>query len=211
MPWDEKIPENMMNRIIEALSYFFKMETIEFARKVVFAEAEEIRFKIFFDGSKDLVGISVVVRSTLPNKKVIYRLLCNKSKLVADDVTTAPRSELTACLVSSRVYSLIKEELRTFLAEYKGKISFEIIGDSMIVLNQIKKDSFHFNTYAAARIQEICENTLNYPIIWSHICSQENLSDLLTRKYLKDPCELQWAQPSLKISEQTFEVTKIPM
>ena len=31
MPWDEKIPENMMNRIIEALSYFFKMETIELA------------------------------------------------------------------------------------------------------------------------------------------------------------------------------------
>ena len=105
MPWDEKIPENMMNRIIEALSYFFKIKTLEFERKVVFAEAEEVRFKIFFDGSKDLVGISVVVRSTLPNKKVIYRLLFNKSKLVADDVTTAPRSELTACLVSSRVYN----------------------------------------------------------------------------------------------------------
>ena len=81
----------------------------------------------------------------------------------------------------------------------------------MIVLNQIKKDIFHFKTYAAARIQEICENTLNYPIIWSHICSQENLSDLLTRKYLKDPCELPWAQPAMKISVQTFEVFKIPM
>ena len=114
----------------------------------------------------------MVVRSTLPNKKVIYRLLCNKSKLVADDVTTAPRSELTACLVSSRVSSLIKEELGTFLAEFKGNISFEIIGDSVIVLNQIKKDSFHFKTYAAARIQEIRENTLNYPTMWSHICSQ---------------------------------------
>ena len=106
---------------------------------------------------------------------------------------------------------MIKEELRTFLAEYKGKISFEIIGDSMIVLNQIKKDNFHFKTYAAARIQEIRENTLNYPIIWSHLCSQENLSDLLTSKYLKNPCELQWAQPSMKISEHTLEVTKIPM
>ena len=56
MPRDEKIPENMMNRIIEALSYFFKTETIEFERKVV------------FDGSKDIVGISVVVRQLYPIK-----------------------------------------------------------------------------------------------------------------------------------------------
>ena len=136
-----------------------------------------LKLKKIFDGSKDIVGISVVLRSTLPNKKVIYRFLCNKTKLVADDVTTAPRSELTACLVSSRVYSLIKEELRTFLAEFKGNISFEIVGDSMIVLNQIKKDSFHFKTYAAARIQEIRENTLHYNLIrpsespgtWAHV------------------------------------------
>ena len=99
IPWDEKVPENIISRIIEELNYFFKIETVEFQWKAVFSEADEVRFKIYFYGSKEMIGISVVVRSNFPNKKVAYRLLCNKSRLVADDITTAPHSELCACLL----------------------------------------------------------------------------------------------------------------
>ena len=70
MPWDEKVPENIISRIIEELSYFYKIETVEFQWKAVFSEADEVRFKIYFDGSKEMIGISVVVRSNFPNKKV---------------------------------------------------------------------------------------------------------------------------------------------
>ena len=131
--------------------------------------------------------------------------------LVGDDVNTAPRSELCSCLVSSRVYCLIKEQLASFLAEFKGKVSFEIIGDSMIVLNQIKSHSYNFHTYAAARIQEIIESTLGYSISWLHVSSQNNVADILTRKFVKNPCELPWVSPSMIISEESLDMTEIPM
>ena len=113
---------------------------------------------------------------------------------------------MCSCLVSSRVYCLIKEQLASFLAEFKGKVSFEIIGDSMIVLN---KSNFH--TYAAARIQEIRESTLGYSISWLHVSSQNNVADILTRKFVKNPCELPWVSPSMIISEESLDMTEIPM
>ena len=113
--WDEGVPEKIKDRLEEALRHFFKMEKVKFQRKVVFLEAKNVTFKIYFDGSKSGIGVSVVVKSVLPNDEKIFRLLCNKSKLMGDDVNTAPRSELCACLVSSRIYCLIKEQLQTFL------------------------------------------------------------------------------------------------
>ena len=92
-----------------------------------------------------------MVRNTLTNDKVINRLLLYKRRLVGEDDNTAPRSELCACLISPRVYNLITEQLQTFLKEFKGSITFQILGDSLIVLNQIKK-IFIFSTHTLPRL-----------------------------------------------------------
>ena len=83
-------------------------------------------FKIYFDGSLQAIGVSVVCLSELPNGQKIYRLLCNKGKILGNDVNTAPRSELCACLVSTRVYTLIMEQLKDFLENFKGCLAFAI-------------------------------------------------------------------------------------
>ena len=197
--WDEGVPEKIKDRLEEALQHFFNMEQVEFQRKAVFIQAKEIVFKIYFDGSKEGIGVSVLVKSILPNDEEIFRLLCNKSKLVGDSVNTAPRSELCACLVSSRIYSLIQEQLQTFLEQFKGKVNFQILGDSLIVLNQIKKNSYNFHTYAAARIQEIRESTLGFEIEWAHVSSENNLADILTRSYSESPEDLPWAKYNIII------------
>ena len=102
--WDQEVTKKIEERIIEVLEYFlpWQMERVQFARKTAFSEAKAIKFKIYFDGSKQGIGVSVVVKNTLPNDKVINRLLCNKSRLVGEDVNTAPRSELCACLIMYR-------------------------------------------------------------------------------------------------------------
>ena len=156
---------------------------------------------IHLDGSKSGVGISVVVKSVLPNDEEIFRLLCNKCKLVGDDVKTAPRSELYACRISTKIYCLIKEQLQTFLEQFTGKVSFQILGDSLIVLNQIRKNSYNFHTYAAARIQEIRESTLGYNIEWAHVASENNLADILTRSYSVSPEDLHWAKTNIDKDE----------
>ena len=67
----------------------------------------------------------MVVKSTLPNDKVINRLLCNRSPLDGEDVNTAPRFELCACLISTRVYCLITEQLQTFLEDLKQVLALK--------------------------------------------------------------------------------------
>ena len=102
-------------------------------------------------------------------------------------MNTAPRSELCACLVSTRLYILIMEQLKDFLSVFKGEVEFQILGDSIVVLNQIKQNSYNFATFAASRIQEICENTKDFDISWHHVSSQDNITDILTRPYNFSP------------------------
>ena len=130
---------------------------------------------------------------------------------MGDSVNTAPRSELCACLVSSRIYCLIQEQLQTFLEQFEGKVHFQILGDSLIVLNQIRKNSYNFHTYAAARIQEIRESTLGNDIEWAHVASENNLADILTRSYSESPEDLPWAKNNMNIDETCLTMSEIPI
>ena len=126
----------MQHKLTDALTFFLDLNTILFPRRAVFMEAKIIEFLVFFDGSSnDFVGASVLVRNILESGEEICRILVNKSKLVGNNILTAPRAEMMACLISSRVYCLVMESLQTFLALYSGKVVFSIHGDSEIVLN----------------------------------------------------------------------------
>ena len=82
------------------------------------------------------------------------------------------------------------EQLKDFLENFKGKVAFQILGDLLVVLNQIKRNSYNFVTFAANRIKEIKENTENYKILWHHVASADNVSDILTRQHSMPPLEL---------------------
>ena len=133
--WDEGVPEKIKKQTGRGFVTFLQDGKGEIPKISGLSRSQKCHIQIYFDGSKSGIGVSVVVKSVLPNNEKIFRLLCNKSKLLGDDVHTAPRSELCACLVSSRMYCLIKEQLQTFLEQFTGKVSFQILGDSLIVLN----------------------------------------------------------------------------
>ena len=50
--------------------------------------------------------------------------------------------------------------------DFKGEVKFQVLGDSLIMLNQIKRNSYNFATFAASRIQEIRENTKDFEFSW---------------------------------------------
>ena len=209
--WDKEISEQMKSKVIAALNHFIEIEKIEFERKAIFTEARKLTFKFYFDGSLQGIGVSVVCLSELPNGEKVYRLLCNKAKILGNDVTTAPRSELCACLISTRLYILVTEQLRDFLNVFKGEVKFQILGDSLVVLNQIKQNSYNFATFAASRIQEIRENTKDFDISWHHVSSQNNVSDILTRPHDFSPQELPWAKYTMDINEENLQTSDIPV
>ena len=79
------------------------------------------------------------------------------------------------------------------------------------MLNQIKRNSYNFATFAASRIQEIRENTKDFEISWLHVASQNNVSDILTRPHDFPPQELPWAKYSMEISEEQLQTSEIPI
>ena len=100
---------------------------------------------------------------------------------------------------------------KTVLENFKGEVAFQILGDSLIVLNQIKRNSYNFATFAASRIQEIKENTADYKISWHHVASANNVNDILTRQYSMQPSKLPWAGHSMVISEKCLQTNNIPV
>ena len=213
MDWEDIIPEDLQHKLTDALTFFLDLNTILFPRRAVFMEAKMIEFLVFFDGSSnDFVGATVMVRNILESGEEICRVLVNKSKLVGNNILTAPRAEMMACLISSRVYCLVMESLQTFLALYSGRVIFSIHGDSEIVLNQIKKDTYLFKLWAAVRIEEIKNNTSEgkYPLYWYFVPTEENYADILTRPYYKPPTTLPWAQ-NMSVPAHRKEVNCIPI
>ena len=203
--------EKMKSRVLEALSHFVEIEKVQFERKAIFSEAKKLTFKFYFDGSLQGIGVSVVCSNELPDGQKVYRLLCNKAKILGNDVNTAPRSELCAFLVNTRLYILIMKQLKQFLSVFKGEVEFQILGDSTVVLNQIKQHSYHFATFSACRVQEIRENTKDFDISWLHVSSHENISDILTRPYYCPPQDLPWVSYTMNINEEKLHTTEIPV
>ena len=186
LDWKDEVDENVKADMKKAITTFLKMGDLRFPRQAVFWDADEIHFQFFFDGSLSACGVSTVVKNVYKDKEPVIRLLKNKSKVTGADCQTAPRAELMSCLLASRVYDLLHVELRTFLDEFKGKLKFQFIGDSTIVLNQIKQESFKFKLWCQSKIQEIQELTRKTEDItpeWYHCNSEDNVADILTRPY----------------------------
>ena len=131
--------------------------------------------------------------------------MSNKSRLLSEERTT-PRAELSAALISSRVFDLVIYQLATFLSEFKGEVVFQILGDTEIVIAQLKKQTYKFHKYVASRIAEIRENTKSYPVQWLHVPSKSNIADVLTRPYRCEPGTLPWIGSSMDLGTHSSKV-----
>ena len=192
LDWKEEIPQEIQQKLIEALEFFLTLHEIMFPRRAMYLEAKFIEFALFFDGSPtEHVGVSVIVRNIFRDGTELCRLLLTKAKLGGSDILTAPRAELMACLMSTRLYVLIKEYLSSFLAAFSGEVVFSINGDSSICLAQIQHDSWKFRMWTATRVEEIKLNTkdMDHKLEFYFVPGENNFSDFLTRPYWKSPKE----------------------
>ena len=202
--WKDEISTDLKAEMTKAITLMFGIEKLKFPRRVAFIEATTIEVLFFFDGSLQGVGCSTVIKNIFKDKPPIIRLLKNKCRVTGKDCNTAPRSELMSCLIASRVYDILKFEMAEFLEEFKGNVEFKFIGDSQIVLSQLKKSSYLFKMWASSKINEIQELTRNIDGVepqFYHCPSEKNLADILTRPYdVKD--YLPWMEdlPDIELS-----------
>lgn len=118
-----------------------------------------------------------------------------KSRVAPLKVTTIPRLELTAAVVSVAVNDMLKEEMNLADAEAY------FWTDSQVVLGFIKNEARRFHMFVANQVQRIHRTTT--PQQWRYIPSDENsadyaswglsVNDLVTSSWFKGP-DILWKQ-----------------
>ena len=100
-------------------------------------------------------------------------LVFAKSRVSPTKLTTIPRLELTAAVVSVKTSNLLKEELGSDVTE-------EFFWtDSKVVLGYIKNEARRFHTFVSNRVQKIQLNSA--PQQWRYVPTNENPADHASR------------------------------
>ncbi|XP_032396233.1 uncharacterized protein LOC116704734 [Etheostoma spectabile] len=127
----------------------------------------------FSDASTHGYGQCSYLRHLSENGNVHCTLLMAKSRVAPMKVTTIPRLELTAAVVSVVVSNTLKEELGlTDIDEYFWT-------DSKVVLGYINNEARRFHTFVSNRIQKVRLSTT--PEQWRYVPTDKNPADLASR------------------------------
>lgn len=174
LDWDDTVsPElqSLWNKFYQDLPL---IEDLRIPRHALVFQARTIELHGYCDASEQAYGACIYARST-NGTEVITRLLCAKSKVAPLRTITIPRLELSAALLLSRLMTKTVEALH---------IKIEDIfywTDSLIVLSWLALEPAQLKTFIGNRVSEI--QTLTKVNRWSHVPSQENPADIISRGY----------------------------
>ncbi|XP_075150862.1 uncharacterized protein LOC142224970 [Haematobia irritans] len=172
--WDDELPEDRKTKWHAFRNALNMLDNTHIPRHVFDGQtAKHIQMHVFVDASERAYGAAIYIRSKLPNKRIIVRLLCAKSRVAPLQRVSLPRLELCAALLGAELANKTKNELR-----YEDKQLF-FWSDSEIVLHWINSASSSLKTFVANRISKIQELTINSQ--WRHVDSKNNPADLISR------------------------------
>ena len=150
--------------------------------------------------------------------KIHCTLAMAKSRITPSKPITVPRLELTANLLSIKISSFLKKELKF------GDIPEVFWTDSEVVRGYVSINSRRFHTFVANQVQTFCE--YSEPNQWRRVDTKENPADEASRglsaeelvnsprwwsgpDFLWKPHDNQTADEAATISENDPEVKKI--
>ncbi|MEE9353165.1 MAG: hypothetical protein V3U94_01940, partial [Candidatus Thorarchaeota archaeon] len=138
-----------------------------------FGMAKKVELHHFSDASSSGYGQCSYIRLVDDKNTVHCSLVIGKSRVAPLKVTTIPRLELTAAVVSAKVSRVLVEEL-----EY-DHVQYYFWTDSKIVLGYIRNEARRFHTFVSNRVQRIHDCTDSSQ--WRHISTNDNPADYASR------------------------------
>ncbi|XP_038158088.1 uncharacterized protein LOC119794558 [Cyprinodon tularosa] len=170
--WDEPLPEALKPRWESWQHDFANLEKIHIARcyiPVDFGDVIEKELHHFSDASTNGYGQCSYLRVKNSKGEIHCSLVMGKARVSPTKLTTIPRLELTAAVVSVTVSNLLREQLSCAnTKEYFWT-------DSKVVLSYINNDSRRFHTFVANRVQRIRNSTS--PQQWHYVPTDRNPAD----------------------------------
>ena len=161
--WDDPLPECQMRRWQTWREALPKLEDLHISRcyhPPQFGLVIRSEIHAFSDASQLGIGTAVYLKLINDRNDVNVTLLFGQAKVAPAHVTTIPRLELCAAVLSSQAVKNLLKELNMKTDE----VNFYT--DSKFVLGYIKNDSRRFYQYVANRVQII--RTISDPDQWKY-------------------------------------------
>ena len=174
--WDEPLPEELRPRWEQWKLDLLHLKDLQIARcfePKMMGQGKTYELHNFSDASTFGYGQCSYLRVKDANDNVNVSLVMGKARVAPSKITTIPRLELTAAVVSAKVGVMLQEELNySNLKQYFWT-------DSKVVLGYINNDAKRFHTFVANRVQMIRSNTDTKE--WRYIDTHNNPADHTSR------------------------------
>ncbi|XP_058481739.1 uncharacterized protein LOC131457006 [Solea solea] len=174
--WDDPLPSELQPVWERWKNDLANLEEITIPRCYVpvgFGKVIKKELHHFSDASTYGYGQCSYLRYVNEDEGVHCALVMGKSRVAPIKVTTIPRLELTAAVVSVAASNTLKEELG--LAD----IDEYFWTDSKVVLGYINNEARRFHTFVSNRVQKIHLSTA--PQQWRYVSTNNNPADLASR------------------------------
>lgn len=176
MGWDDPLPDELQPKWEQWRTDLAQLNNVTIPRTyspVGFGKVSRTELHHFSDASLKGYGQCSYLRLQNKDGDIHCALVVGKSRVSPSKVTTVPRLELAAAVVSVKMSYMLKEELGIAVAE-------EFFWtDSKVVLGYIKNEARRFHTFVANRVQKIHLNS--DPQQWRHVPTSENPADHASR------------------------------
>lgn len=173
--WDEPLAEELVPRWekwSEDLKALTKIEIPRWYAAPDLGHIVKVELHHFSDGSSSGYGQCSYIRFIGENK-VHCSLVAGKARVAPTKITTIPRLELTAAVISVKMSDMLKSQLRMEIHDEW------FWTDSQIVLAYVNNDARRFHVFVANRITRIKQSTNAGQ--WCYVETSENPADHASR------------------------------
>ena len=174
--WDDPVPDEMRcewEKWRNSLHLLHRVSIPRCFKHEEFGPVVSTQLHHFSDASFKAYGQCSYLRLQDEKGKVQCSFVMGKARVAPLKVTTIPRLELTAAVISANISRQIKNEL-----EYT--IDKEVFWtDSQVVLGYIANEAKRYHTFVANRIQQIRDKTLANQ--WKYVDTKSNPADDASR------------------------------
>ena len=174
--WDDKIPEEVINRWkawLESLPLLERFCTERCCKPTNFEEVTSCQLHYFSDASQLAYGAVSYLRMVNAQGDVHCSFVMGKSRLAPLKPVTIPRMELSAAVLSTRLDRIIRDEIELPIQEAVYWT------DSTCVLRYIENDARRYQTFVANRVSAIREQSS--PRQWKYVDTKLNPADDASR------------------------------